>query len=50
MQRVSREKQMVKTYSIAFEIRHLVSLVQVLRDRCLAASCWAGNDPDVLVL
>jgi len=38
------------TYSIALKIRHLVSLVQVLGDGCLATSCWSGNDPDVLVL
>jgi len=39
-----------KTYSIALKIRHFVGLVQVLGDGRLAAPCWAGNDPDVLVL
>ena len=46
MQSTARDN---KTYSIALEIGHLVRLVQVLGDGCLAASCWSGDDPDVLV-
>ena len=39
-----------ETHSITLKIRHLVGLVQVLGDGRLAASCWASDDPDVLVL
>jgi hypothetical protein len=46
-----RDKTQIRnTHSIALQIRHLVSLMQVLGDGRLAAACRASNDPDVLVL
>jgi hypothetical protein len=52
--RYTREKEELRewysTHSIAFKIRHLVSLMQVLGDGGLAAACRASDDPDVLVL
>jgi hypothetical protein len=38
------------THSIALQIRHLISLMQVLGDGRLAAACRASDDPNVLVL
>jgi hypothetical protein len=45
-----REEKTKGTHSIALQIRHLISLMQVLGDGCLAAACRASNDPNVLVL